>query len=802
MKWIKRLFFIFLLILFIAFLSFTIWSNSSKPNYSDSLKITGLQNEVNVLFDDFGIPHIYAQTETDAYKALGYVHAQERLFQMELIRRVGRGTLAEILGANLVEVDKLFRSLNVKEHAEQSAKIYLSEQKDNWQKAALAYQDGINQFIKNGPTPPEFTLLGIEKEAFQPADMYLTIAYMAFGFADGLRTDLLLDKMYRTYGANRMNDFHFDWQQDWQKMPANKDFANQPISNAAQKLNSIIEKIPIPLLEGSNSWVISPEKSATGKVLLCNDTHIRYGSPSVWYEAHLHFNGKDHYGNFLAGYPFPPVAHNEYIANGLTMLKNDNTDFYQLEISKNDPNKYVHKGKELSFKSRQEIIKIDGKPNDTLVLRTSHYGPIINEAYPDLTDEKAPIALFWTYLKFPNRLLQANYTLANAKNLNEFKLGVSMIDAPGLNVMYGDKEGNIAWWACAKLIKRPDHVQSKLILDGSSGKDDPLGWYTFDKNPQAINPPNGYVYSANNQPHDIDGVTYKGYYVPEHRAKHIVKLLNKKEKFSRKEMLAMMFENDAPFEIENKETLLDVLSGFANKLKGGKYLNAYQHLKNWDGNHDINNKQAALYHTIIDNICYNTFFDELGEKDYKAFVMTQLFKKSYGDLFKNENSLWYDDIKTDGFTETRQMVFENSFKKAVDDLSKQFGSNMDKWNWGNIHTIEQKHPLGIVKPLNYILNVGPKPMPGTSASINNQGFFYDGDGKMETFYGPAMRLLVDFENMDNSVSVLPTGQSGHFKSKHYNDQFEMFNQGKYRPMLMNKEIIEKTCKRKLVLKPN
>jgi len=194
--------------------------------------------------------------------------------------------------------------------------------------------------------------------------------------------------------------------------------------------------------------------------------------------------------------------------------------------------------------------------------------------------------------------------------------------------------------------------------------------------------------------------------------------------------------------------------------------------------------------------------DELNEKQLKQFVRIPLFKKSLPGLFANEASLWWDDVKTDGFTESREMIVVQAYKAAIEKLTEQQGGDIKNWKWGNLHTINNNHPLGQQWPLNYLFDVGPAPAPGTLEGINNQGFYYDGDAAMDVFYCPAMRKIIDFSDIEKSVGIIPSGQSGHFMSPHYDDQFELYNTGKYRPINFTEASISANSSKVLELLPN
>ena len=364
--------------------------------------------------------------------------------------------------------------------------------------------------------------------------------------------------------------------------------------------------------------------------------------------------------------------------------------------------------------------------------------------------------------------------------------------------MCGDKDGNIGWWAAAKLIKRPEHIQPKLILDGASGNDEFLGFYDFKDNPQAINPPWGYVYSANNQPDTTAGILYPGYYAPQNRANKIVSYLNQDKKWDISELQKM--QNNCISSIHPlivKTILQNINKNDLDKLS----LKAYNILKKWKGNHLPNDIAPVIYYKLLYKVLENTFVDELGNTDFEKIVSTHFMERTYPALFNNDSSIWWDNIKTKEL-EKRADIFKLAFTQSISELKKQLGNNIDKWKWEKVHILEHQHPIGLQGGiLADIFNVGPFHVFGGNQVINNIDFHINGSGIYKATYGPSQRTLIDFADLENALSVIPTGQSGRIMSKHYDDQAPLYNTGKYRKQMMNKkEIIEK-ANGKLILKP-
>ena len=507
MKILKRILIAAVIIVLLAAVAGYVYLQTAKPVYSGVQTMRGLKAEVEVLYDNYGVPHIYAQTAEDAYFALGYAHAQDRLFQMEMLRRAASGRLSEVLGKKLLPVDRLFRTLGINQFAREHAKKFLSSDTSDFQKAALSYQKGINAFIHTGKTPLEFSIIGIPKTDFNPEDIYLAVGFMSFGFAEGIKTDPVLEKIKSDLGEEYLKVLAVQTPNDAVRIKSHqgpvKQLDKDPLITS---IGQALEKIPVPLWSGSNGWVIAGSRTASGMPILANDTHIGFGQPAVWYEAHLEYPGFSFYGHHLAGVPFALLGNNQFCGWGLTMFENDDTDFFTETVNPENANQVKFKDEWENLASREEVIKVKGEKDVVLNVKSTRHGPIINSIMEDVVPSSSTISLSWMLNHLTNYSLQAAYQLNHAASFDDARTAATLFSSPGLNVMYGDAAGNIAWWAVAKLPIRPVHVNSKFFLDGSSGKDEYLGFYDFTKNPQAINPPWGFVYSANNQPDSVDGI--------------------------------------------------------------------------------------------------------------------------------------------------------------------------------------------------------------------------------------------------------------------------------------------------------
>lgn len=765
-----------------------------KPKYGGEVELKNIQKKTTVYFDEFGVPHIYADNSKDAMEALGYVHAQDRLWQMELMRRIAPGRLSEIFGSVALKNDKFFAGLGIEE-ASEKAIATLDKNSPSYQ-LTLAYLDGINQYIEEGKTPVEFQLIGIKKEKFTIKDVYNIFGYMSFSFAMAQKSDPLLTDIRNKYGMEYLKDFGIDGSFNTTRIRNSKQQPQEYVA-IAKSIASLLEQSPIPPFVGSNSWVIAPEKTKNGKVIFANDPHIGFSQPGTWYEAHLVTPDFELYGSYLAGTPFPLLGHNREYAYGLTMFENDDIDLYQEESDPSNAKKYKTPTGFKEYQQVQKIIKVKDTSDVVLNLKVSRHGPIMNDLIEGLNADK-PVALSWIYTQQPIQILDAVYILSHSKKMEDFQRGVSLIAAPGLNVMYGDANGNVAWWATGKLYKHNTGVNTNFILNGSSGEDDIKEYLDFSKNPSAVNPKWNYVYSANNQPEPIDEYLYPGYYLPEDRAKRIDQLLAPKSNWDKEAVGKMIFDNRSSVATDVVKNLLSEVD-YKTFSKNEK--EALTVLKSWNGSNNLEDIGPTIYNKWIYLYLKNTFEDEMGEANFKQFLGTHIMKQIIAKQMAHKESLWWDNVETKNIKETRSQILTMSFKQAVHSLEDQLGNSITTWTWNKVHTVEHQHPLGKIAILKPFFNVGPFEVSGSNEVINNLFFDYTNDRSYIVKGGPSTRRIIDFSDIENSWSVLPTGQSGNQMSAHYSDQAVLYNSGKFRKMKLNKQEIIKTST-KLIFLPH
>ncbi len=798
----KKFIFLLLTVAIFGVVGSYFYLNAKNPVREGELRLEGLSQSVNVLYDNYGIPHITAKNNRDLYRAFGYVHAQDRLFQMEMSRRLSQGRLSEILGQEFVGVDKLFKTLGLEHFAKQWITAINKRADPNMLTIMQSYLDGVNQYMANGSTPIEFELIGIPAHQYTLEDMASIAGFMSFSFAQGLRDDPLLSHLSQKLGENYLKDMGILYTPGFEQIPVD------PImtKSLSIEVSQIVENLQFSgLFHGSNSWLIAPKRSESGRAILVNDPHIGFSQPSVWYEAHLTTDSMEIYGHFLGLVPVPMLGMTKEHAWGLTMFENDDMDLYVEKLNPENSDQYWAIDHWQDFEKRAEVIKVKDSEDVILELLTTRHGTVVNHIYDEIDGGKygldkveQPIALWWAFQNTDNQMMEAFYHLTTATTLEKAQKSAEMIHAPGLNLMYANSNGDIAWWASAKLPIRPVHVNPKFILDGASGKDDILGFYDFSHNPQQVNPASGILYTANNQPANMGDGLVPGYYAPTDRPTRIAELLAKKEKFNPEDMKKMLMDNttlSAKFFQQIAGPILQSKLLALNEIE----TQALKYFVSWQGNHSSTEIGATIYNRFRINLMRLIMMDEIGEELYDNFQFGFLMDRSIWHILDNEESLWWDNIDTKEL-ETREQLVVQTWHQTIRFLQNRFGNDVAQWSWKNDIKMVHEHPLGKISPLDKFFNVGPLTSEAGVEAINNLMFKSDGD-ELKIIVGPSTRRVIDFGDIENSWGINPTGQSGVVTDLHYQDQAIDYSKGNFRHHWISQQQIQDHLESVLTLMP-
>jgi len=783
-----------LVIILGIFVAGGVWyMHSKQPIRNGEVSIANLQAPVSVRYDERGVPHINAQNEADMYRTLGYVHAQDRLFQMEMVRRLARGELAAILGPKLLDTDRLFRTLAIRAHADAYvAKMDLNTPAN---KALTAYLDGINQYQNTHPAPLEFDILGISKRPFTPEDTLSVAGYMAYSFAAAFRTEPVLTYVRDQLGVDYLDVFDLAWHpegvvpssltaNDWQDLNQLAYISQQALTDSG-----------LALFEGSNAWAVSGSRTTSGKPLLAGDPHIGFAVPSVWYEAHLSYPGFELYGHHQALNPVATLGHNLDFGWSITMFQNDDIDLIAEKLNPHNANQVWYQGQWVELQSRSEQIQVKGAETVTLTLRRSPHGPIINDALGKHSG-KTPIAMWWAFLETENPILDAFYQLNRADTLAKARAASAKIHAPGLNVVWANASGDIGWWAAAKLPLRPSGVDPTFILDGSSSESDKLGFLPFTANPQEENPARGYIVSANYQPVPVSGIQVPGYYnLPARGIQLNEHLADNSVKWNLQNSQALQLDTGSGYAQRLLKPLLPIIKAAASKDEQA----LVELLSNWNGEHELDDIAATIFNQLVYQLSYEAMRDEMGDSLFATLITTRVIDYALPRLAAQPASQWWDNRDT-SVVEDRAAIVAIAWQASLKHLRSTLGANTANWRWGETHTLTHGHPLGQQKPLDKLFNVGQFAAPGGHETPNNLSHNM-GPAPWSVVYGPSTRRLIDFADPSQSLGINPVGQSGVLFDQHYQDQAQSYINGQYYKQHFREVDIAANTKSTLLLVP-
>ena len=774
------------------------------PAINGTIQVAGLQAPVEIYRDSWGVPHIYASNSHDLFFAQGYVHAQDRFWQMEFWRRVGSGRLSEILGKSALEQDRFIRTVGWHRTAAQELK-----QLDDEVRAVLeAYAEGVNAYIstRRGRLGLEFTILGLtgvrfEPEPWTPLNTITWAKVMAWDLSGNMDDELLRAHIAARLGTSAISALVPPYPDDYPVI------VPHPLAGAT------LQAVPNAALEihvlgageglGSNNWVIAGSRTETGMPLLANDPHLGIQMPSIWYEIGLHCEPigpncpYNVVGVSFASSPGVIIGHNDHIAWGVTNLGPDVQDLFIERINPQNPNQYEYQGEWLDMEIVREEIRVAGEEEPVMVnVRLTRHGPIINDVVGGTEEDWAfgwqPLALSWTALQ-PGTLMKSVLLLDRASNWDEFREALRYWDVPSQNFVYADVEGNIGYQAPGRIPIRAKGNGS-MPVPGWTGEYEWVGYIPFDELPRAFNPPEGYIVTANNA---VVGPDYPYFismdWAPGFRARRIVELIEADPSLSLEDLQAIQGDS-TPVYAQDVLPYLLALSSDDPRLA-----EALDLLRNWDGQAVRDSAGAALFEAFRLHLIDLTFGDELGE---------QLLGRARGTagvalvgLLANEISPWFDDVTTPR-VEMRDDILLKALEEAVEELTKKLGRDMSRWRWGDLHTATfENQSLGQsgIALIEAIFNRGPVPVDGTLATVNNTGYSLNKPYAVSVV--PSYRQIVDLGDFTRSVSMHTTGQSGHPYHSHYDDMIDPWRNIEYHPMLWERTDVEADAEGVLVLKP-
>lgn len=782
------------------------------PKTDGTVTVAGLTGQVDIYRDAYGIPHIYADNEEDLFFAQGYVHAQDRFWQMEFWRHIGQGRISEITGEAGVDSDKFIRTMGWNRMAEDTLAYYEKEAPE-YTATMEAYSAGVNAYIEahRDELAVQIKILGLVKEPWEiePWTPLNTISWaivMSNDLGGNWREELDRAGLIQAIGEADVSTL-------WPGYP----YANRPvIAPTEYQVNELSLETAVPSWEtavdwnhvnttlvgqeinvfgsdgwvGSNNWVISGEHTATGQPLLANDPHLGVQMPSIWYEVGLHSADFNVVGFSFAGIPGVIIGHNDHIAWGVTNVGPDVQDLYIEKINPNNPNQYEFMGEWEEMEVIPEIIKVNGGEDITLEVKITRHGPIINDVVDGQSDV---LALRWTAQE-PSRILQSVILLNQAQNYDDFKNALSYWDVPAQNFVYADTEGNIGY-QMPGLIPLRAAGDGTVPVPGWTGEYEWEGWIPYEELPALFNPETGYIITANHAvvdpdyPHFISRDWADG-----DRGQRIVEMMEA--------AIAAGDVTAADFAQIHFDSMSLPAASFVPLLDGltsddAKVQAALERLRGWDLQERRDSVPATLFEIFYWKLTYNVLSDDVGENNVGS-IANNIFMH---ELATQPTARWWDNIST-ADKENREAIILQSLADAIAWLEENVGRDMNAWNWGSIHTVTfedgvlGKSGISVIESL---VNRGPFPADGGRAIVNATGWSWDAPAVITSH--PSMRMILDLSDFDASQNVIPTGASGHPYHEHYDDQMQLWLNGEYHPMWFSREAVEADATGHLILQP-
>ncbi len=828
MKAIRRTLIAVLLLLILLAAGTYFFVKSTLPDYEGQHQVRGISGRIEIFRDGFAVPHIFADHPDDLAFGMGYAMAQDRLWQMDLFRRVAAGRLSEIFGERTLEADRLARVLGFQRDAVKSLGSLLPEERSYLE----SFVKGINTYIRNQPgeRPIEFRVLGYAPGPFTPEEIIALAHFQSYASNHNWKHEVLRASAIQELGEKRGRElapaltFHGPYMalpgfhDPLEGIPGSLESLStsthgkyepeHQIHSALLQADALIEQISG--LHGnqihSNFWIISGEHSESGKPILANDYHMPFLLPSLWYELHLVGGGTDAMGITLPGYPTIIAGHNRNIAWGATTTGADTQDLFWERLNPDNDNQYLYKGAYHPFETIDEEIgyKSDGElRTEKLAVRISRHGPIINSITGTLLDDGSPLA-FQSVAGATRGQISFCMQIFRASNWQEFKAALALVGTPVWNWGYADNKGNIGLKVNGRIPIR-SRGSGLEPVPGWSGDHEWEGIIPFEELPELFNPATGYIVSANNEildssyPYSIFGSAFALPY----RAIRIEELLSGKKRMTHQSMRNIQADTHSRFGLTLSQYILQAVARAGSDDERITELTKY--LSAWDGTTGVDSVASTITQEFLVKLLNNTFSNKLSEELYQHFLEPRNLNYVAGVLLlmMHDDSLehWFDDPGTE-VVEDRHQTIIKSLAEAHDSLAEALGNRVSDWRWGEIHQLTFKHRLGSVPPFKQLWNIGPTEFPGDMSTVNPGHHGDLGRKPYQVTAGASMRHVIDFGNFEDSALVITTGQSGRWSSPYYGDQAELWHDMKYLRVPMDREVIEKDAIGRTVFVPS
>ena len=760
----------------------------AMPAYSGRAALPGLTAETRVWRDAYGVPHIFASSLNDATRALGYVHASERLYQMEMQRRAGQGRLAEIAGPDLLGVDRLFRTLDVYRLAESS----FAALSPTAQARLQAYADGVNAFLEThaNALPPEFLILGDKPEPWKPADSLVWGKLMSWQLSGNYPLEALRAKLQQKLTADEARWLFPMAKADWP-------VTTSPIAGASHAaLDRVDDRLGalLPLRHGaSNEWVVSGARTVTGKPILANDPHLGLGAPILWYLVRIVTPEGSVKGATFPGLPVVVIGQNDRIAWGLTNATTGVQDLFVETIDPADAAQYLTPDGPKPFTTRDETIHVKGGADVAQRVRATRHGPVLSDIDADLAALAGPgkaMALAYTGLGAQDTTAESFLRVNAAQNWDAFLAALRLFQTPTQNFVYADVAGDIGF-VSAGLVPLRKSGDGLTPVDGASGASDWTGAIPFEQWPQLHNPDAGFVFNANNALVPADHRPALGQDWEEaFRARRIQQFFDTIDKHSLETSAAMQADHVS---LAAKD-LLPLLAGVAPNDERARQALAL--LAGWDGAMDKDRAEPLIFEAFLDALHRIMLVEKVGlsmsEKGpYDATTLISLMR---------DHPSWCDaPAKPDPDC---RATLARALDEGLALLVKRDGADMSQWKWGHEHIALLRHTVYSHIPLLDRLSDLSMPASGDFYTLDRGGgWTVPADQPFARTQGAGFRGLYDLSDPDNSRFVIATGQSGHILSPHYRDLAPLWIDGRSITLAGSEDDLKRAGAPELVFTP-
>lgn len=806
-----------------------LWLRTSLPQLDGSIAVAGIKAPVEIHRDRHGVPTIRARSANDAYFALGFVHAQDRLWQMESIRRLGAGRLSEVMGPGTLAIDRRMRTLGLYRLAKATLNLLSADARG----AVDAYTAGVNAYLTghDGAWPLQFHVLGFSPEPWRPADSMVWSKVMATRLARNARTEML---RARLMGRLTLDQIMALW-------PPYPDGA--PITLAASAADAlgpdatgeasptlhgaatpavdrdilaavaaVAARTPQPAPEApneaSNSWVLSGQHTVSSAPILANDPHLRFAAPGLWYLARIETPDFTLAGATVPGVPFHILGHNGRIAWGLTNAGSDTEDVFVERPDPKDPDRYLIPGGSAPFTVRREVIRVRGADPVILMVRHTRHGPVLGGLAAGVLPERFGgkdsatrkgangdvLAYASAALRPDDRTPEAFFRLGRARDWSGFVAALENFHGPHQNFVYGDVDGNIGFYSAGRVPVRKlglHPVPGWLPGIGWTGAGDWVGFIPFTEMPHRLNPPSGRIVNAN---HRIIGPGYPHFlgrdWSSPYRARRIHQLLDAKARHDLESVARIQMDVVSLAARDLLPLMLGDVSGQQSQMA----TRALELLKQWDGEMDRRRPEPLIFSAWFRHANRMIYGDELGPDLPRYWRLRPLVIKAMLSTGRG----WCDDISTPE-AETCGQRLGAALDLALGDLGAAHGPNIEDWRWGDAHrawfrprVLSRVPVVGKYAEIsiatsgsNFTVN------RGTSHIANSRAPF-------SHVHGPGLRAIYDLGNLDRSKFITATGQSGNPLSTHYRDLNTRWRDGEYLTM---GPVPDGGAKHELVLEP-